>query len=207
MSSSVIWYLKEFARGEWLRKFFFVKTAPLETPPHFRGFPQTTENLCTHCLACRMICPAPGAIDVLREGEVWMPHIHLGHCIRCGLCVEACPENVLTSGRILDVQKRDQTMYASTFHVIIDPALCKRCGNCSVACPVNKEIDPYLAGTGTASSEEVIMRIIRGEMRVIHPEKCTGCKTCEETCPNHAIRVARVVRGIHGDKGVLEESS
>ncbi|HDQ07326.1 MAG TPA: 4Fe-4S dicluster domain-containing protein [Methanoculleus sp.] len=201
MSSSVIWYLKEFVRAEWLRKFFFAKTAPLETPAHFRGFPQTTENECTHCFACKMICPSPGAIDVLQEGDTWAPRIYLGHCIRCGLCVEACPEDVLTTGRLLEVQKIDQTSYVSAFHVMIDTVLCKRCGNCSVACPVNKEIDPYLAGTGTASSEEVIMRIIRGEMRVIHPEKCTGCKTCEESCPNHAIRVARVVQGVHGPKG------
>ncbi len=42
------------------------------------------------------------------------------------------------------------------------------------------------------------MRIINGEMRIIHPEKCTGCKTCEKTCANHAIRVARVVEGMQG---------
>ncbi|MDD3977788.1 MAG: 4Fe-4S binding protein [Methanomicrobium sp.] len=30
---------------------------------------------------------------------------------------------------------------------------------------------------------------------MLHPEKCTGCKTCEKTCPNGAITVARIVEG------------
>ncbi|WAI01125.1 4Fe-4S binding protein [Methanogenium organophilum] len=196
MASSIIWYLREFVRGEWIRKFFTVKTAPLVTPPHFRGFPALTDRECTHCLACMMICPAPDAIEVLETDGVWNPVVYPGHCIRCGLCVEACPEDVLTAGELLSIQKEDQSSFASTFHLTIDPVLCSRCGNCAVACPINKEIDPYLGGTGTAFSEEVIMRIINGEMRVINPEKCTGCKTCEKTCANHAIRVARVVVGI-----------
>lgn len=196
MASSIIWYLREFARGEWITKFFTVKTAPLVTPPYFRGFPTLTEKECTHCLACMMICPAPNAIEVLETDGVWNPVVYPGHCIRCGLCVEACPEDVLTTGEILAVQKADRTSFQATFHLFIDPVLCRRCGNCSVACPINKEIDPYLGGTGTSFSDEVIMRIFNGEMRIIHPEKCTGCKTCEKTCPNHAIRVARVVAGI-----------
>ncbi len=196
MASSIIWYLREFVRGEWISRFFTVKTPPLITPPHFRGFPILTGKECTHCLACMMICPTPNAIEVLRTGDVWNPVIYPGHCVRCGMCVEACPEDVLSTGVILETQKAEHTSYTATFHLTIDPVLCKRCGNCAVACPVNKEIDPYLGGTGTAFSDEVIMRISDGEMRVIHPEKCTGCKTCEKTCPNHAIRVARVVEGL-----------
>ena len=49
-----------------------------------------------------MICPAPGAIEVVRTekpGE-WKPVIYPGHCIRCGLCVEICPELVLDAGRV-----------------------------------------------------------------------------------------------------------
>jgi energy-converting hydrogenase A subunit P len=200
MSLSLVWYLREFLRLEWLRKFLFVKTAPLETPPYFRGFPLLTGKECTHCLLCMMICPAPGAIEVLKSGDGWEPHVALGHCIRCGLCVEVCPEGVLLSGRILESKFYDNTGYSHEFHISIDRTLCMKCGNCSVACPVNKEEDPQLAGTGTGASDEVIMRIKDGEMRVLHEEKCTGCKTCEETCPNGAIKVARVVEGIHEEE-------
>lgn len=200
MSASIIWYLREFCRLEWIRKFLFVRTAPYVTPQHFRDFPELTGKECTHCLNCMMICPTPGAIEVLKIGEEWEPRIYKGHCIRCGLCVEACPEGVLLSGRVLESQFYDNTNYRYTFHITIDPKLCMRCGNCSIACPVNKEADPQLGATGTAANDEVIMRIKDGEMRVIHEEKCTGCKTCEETCPNSAIRVARVIEPVHEEE-------
>src|SRR5690606_39400952 len=65
------------------------------------------------CSSDLMICPAPGAIEVLRRKDQWVPEVYPGHCIRCGLCVEACPEGVLTSGRILDVTRHDGTAFRS----------------------------------------------------------------------------------------------
>ncbi|MBP2132335.1 formate hydrogenlyase subunit 6/NADH:ubiquinone oxidoreductase subunit I [Methanomicrobium sp. W14] len=193
---SIICYIKEFTRAEWLKKFFFAKTPPLKTPPHFRDFPVVTDKECTHELRCMMICPAPGAIEVLKDDEgKWGPVIYKGHCIRCGLCVEACPDDVLTSGRILEQNEIDRTSYLASFHITVNDALCMKCGNCSVACPVNKEIDPELAYNATSSSGDVIMRVKNSKLTILHPEKCTGCKTCEETCPNRAIRVARIVEG------------
>ncbi|HDS62958.1 MAG TPA: 4Fe-4S dicluster domain-containing protein, partial [Methanofollis liminatans] len=44
----------------------------------------------------------------------------------------------------------------------------------------------------------VIMRIERGNLWVLHDEKCTGCKTCETVCPTDAIRIARVAEGRQG---------
>ncbi|WP_243668983.1 4Fe-4S dicluster domain-containing protein [Methanoculleus chikugoensis] len=69
--------------------------------------------------------------------------------MRCGLCVEACPpEGVLSSGRILDVTRRDGTAFWSWYHLQVDDNLCMRCGNCCVSCPVNREIDRSLQGRG-----------------------------------------------------------
>ena len=147
-----------------------------------------------------MICPAPEAIEVLRRKDRWEPAIYRGHCIRCGLCVEACPEDVLTSGRILDVTRHDGTALRSWYRLQVDDTLCMRCGNCCVSCPINKQVDPQLAGTGTSSSDEVIMRIEGGRVKILHEEKCTGCKTCEIHCPNRAIRVARMVEGVQGEE-------
>ncbi|MCK9299069.1 MAG: 4Fe-4S dicluster domain-containing protein [Methanoculleus sp.] len=197
---SIVYYVREFLRPEWIRKFFSVKTAPLTTPSYFKDYPTRTEKECTGCFTCMMICPAPGAIAVLRKKDEWEPEVYPGHCIRCGLCVEACPEGVLSSGRILDVTERDRTAFASWYHLEVDDNLCMRCGNCCVSCPVNRQIDPQLAGTGTSASDEVIMRIEGGRVRILHEEKCTGCTTCETNCPNRAIRVARMVEGIQGEE-------
>jgi Formate hydrogenlyase subunit 6/NADH:ubiquinone oxidoreductase 23 kD subunit (chain I) len=92
MGLSLIWYLREFARREWIKKFLFAKTAPLVTPSHFRGFPEPTGKTCQHALFCMMVCPAPGAIEVLHDGDRWMPRIHKGHCIRCGTLRGSVPE-------------------------------------------------------------------------------------------------------------------
>jgi energy-converting hydrogenase A subunit P len=195
---SFIWYLREFFRLEWLHTFFFARTAPLINPSYFKDYPLTTGNECTACYSCMMICPAPGAIEVLHYHDHWKPMIHRGHCIRCGLCVEACPEDVLWSGRVLDVKRHDGTSLRSWYRIQIDDVLCMRCGNCCVSCPINKKEDLQLASTGTSSNDEVIMKIEGGRVKVIHEEKCTGCKTCEQNCPNKAIRVARMVEGVQG---------
>lgn len=198
MDTSVIWYLKEFARGEWVKKFFYVKTAPLVAPDYFRDYPAITDKECTQCLSCMMICPTPDAIEIIKTKDgKWEPRISKGHCLRCGLCVEVCPEGVLTCGRILERQERDRTVFVSEFHINVDDSKCQRCGNCSVACPVNKVEDPKLAASGMPSNNESIMAVRGGRLVVSHEEKCKGCKTCEETCPNGAITVARMISGAH----------
>lgn len=194
--ASLRWYLKEFLRPEWIHSFFFARTAPLSTPSFFRDFPVLTEMECTHCRSCMMICPAPGAINVVYEGGIWFPEIAQGHCVRCGMCVEACPEDVLASGRILPVQHADGTFFRADYHIQVDHDLCMRCGNCCVSCPVNKEVDPQMGSGGYSANDEVIMRIEQGKHRLIHEERCVGCKTCEGACPNRAIQVAKVVEAL-----------
>ncbi len=195
MALSLLWYLKEFARSEWLNKFFFVRTAPLTTPSYFRNFPEPTGQACQHALFCMMVCPAPGAIDVVSARDGWRPRINKGHCIRCGLCVEACPNGVLSSGRVLSTLREQGTSLQVTFRIAIDRDLCTGCGNCVTACPVNKEIDAQLGAGGHSSNEEVIMRVHEGDVQVLHEEKCTGCKTCEASCPTRAVQVARILEG------------
>ena len=193
MAASVFWYLVEFARVEWIKKFLFAKTAPLMTPAHFRGFPEPTGKPCQHALNCMMVCPAPGAIEVIHQGEGWVPRIHKGHCIRCGLCVEACPNGVLTSGRVLETMADQMTSLVCSFKIAIDLDRCMGCGNCCTACPVNKITDAQMGSGGHSSNDDVIMRVQAGDVQVLHEEKCTGCKTCEQSCPNDAIRIARIL--------------
>ncbi|NYT06874.1 MAG: 4Fe-4S dicluster domain-containing protein [Methanomicrobiales archaeon] len=203
MALSLSSYLKEFFRAEWLRKFLFVRTAPLVTPPYFRDFPGLSGKTCTHHLFCMMACPAPGAIDVIRTPEGWQPRIHQGHCIRCGLCVEACPNGVLSSGRILETMFYDNTALSFSFRIDVDTERCMGCGNCAVACPVNKLIDSQMSFGGKASTDELLLKVSEGKCQVLHVEKCTGCKTCENHCPNGAITVARLLEAVHAPEEEL----
>jgi energy-converting hydrogenase A subunit P len=198
MAISIAYYLQEFMRGEWLQKFFFARTAPLVTPPYFRDYPELTGKTCTHHLFCMMACPAPGAIDVVRREGGWQPRIHKGHCIRCGLCVEACPNGVLSSGRVLESLFYDNTRLVFSFRIDVDPGRCIGCGNCAVACPVNKVIDAQMSHGGHASTDELLLIVREGKSHVLHLEKCTGCKTCEERCPTEAIKVSRLLEAVHG---------
>ena len=74
---SIICYLKEFLRAEWIKKFLFAKTPPLVTPPHYRDFPRLTGKECSHELRCMMICPVPGAIEVLKDENAPRPNSDL----------------------------------------------------------------------------------------------------------------------------------
>jgi energy-converting hydrogenase A subunit P len=198
MATSFVYYLQEFLRREWLGKFLFAKTAPLVTPPYFRDYPELTGKTCTHHLFCMMACPAPGAIDVVKVPTGWQPRIHVGHCIRCGLCVEACPNGVLTSGRVLESMFYDNTRLVFTFQIDVDHDRCMGCGNCAVACPVNKVIDAEMGHGGHASTDGLLLIVREGKSKVLHLEKCTGCKTCEEHCPTEAIQVARLLEAVQG---------
>lgn len=191
-------YLSQMLRAEWIRSFFFAKTKPLTKPAYFLDYPIDTGKRCTHCFSCMMICPAPDAISVIIIGDtdgddVWKPVVYQGHCLRCGLCVEICPEGVLASGDIIERVRHDSTYMQATFHILVNEGKCVGCGTCSIACPVNREIDPVLASKGTTTSDEVIMRVKAGVMRVLHEEKCTGCKTCALHCSYQAMNVARVL--------------
>lgn len=198
---SVASYLKEFCRAGWIKKFLAAKIAPLQAPVHFRDFPELTGNECTHCLECRMICPAPGAIDVIRrEDDKWEPQIIRGNCFRCGYCVEICPEEVLTSGDILAKRHEQNLAFTHAYEVLVNPKLCMGCGNCCTACPVNREIDPNMGAGGTSVSDDVLMRIEKGKNTVLHNDLCKGCKVCEDTCPNGAMHVARRVEAIQKEE-------
>jgi formate hydrogenlyase subunit 6/NADH:ubiquinone oxidoreductase subunit I len=196
MTSSFLWYLVEFIRPSWVRKFFTVRTAPLLTPPYFRGFPEPTGKACTRALRCMMVCPAPGAIDVVKEADGWHPRIHRGHCIRCGLCVEACPNGVLSSGRVLESVTASGTALTLTFRIDVDTVSCMGCGNCAVACPVNRGLDPQMAYGGRASRDDLLLCVVEGKCKVVREDRCNGCKTCEDHCPNGAIRVDRVLQAV-----------
>jgi len=98
---SLIWYLHEFARLEWIKNFLFPKTEPVPTPPRFRDFPVVVGE-CKGCKACIAVCPVPGAITLSHVDEKPVPVIDVGRCIRCNLCIGACRFSVLAKRKMLE---------------------------------------------------------------------------------------------------------
>jgi ferredoxin len=49
-------------------------------------------NTCTLCMACVAICPAKALYD---GGEIPQVRFLEAHCVQCGLCRCACPENAI----------------------------------------------------------------------------------------------------------------
>ena len=85
-------------------------------------------RLCTGCQACQMACldqrdirPLDGQTPLLRVEPAKDPGVFRTiFCVRCGLCVRACPTGCL--------QMEDGS-------VSVREALCIGCGACAKACP------------------------------------------------------------------------
>ena len=60
-------------------------------------------------------------------------------CIRCGRCLEVCPEN-LNPTKIAHAVKHNQLDVAERYYM----SACMECGCCSYVCPANMEITGYI---------------------------------------------------------------
>jgi len=49
---------------------------------------------CTGCYACANVCPKePNCISMIEDEEgFWYPKVNYDKCIKCGLCINTCPE-------------------------------------------------------------------------------------------------------------------
>jgi len=64
---------------------------------------------------------------------------------------------------------------------------CLGCGVCIVACPVNVSISEEVAGGHGSRTEEVIMMVENGVIKLFSDDKCEKCGTCQMFCPVDAI--------------------
>jgi electron transport complex protein RnfC len=60
-------------------------------------------------------------------------------CIRCGRCLEVCPEN-LNPTRIAHAVKNNLLKVAERYYI----SACIECGCCSYICPANIEVTGYI---------------------------------------------------------------
>ncbi|HIJ06985.1 4Fe-4S binding protein [Methanocalculus sp.] len=104
-------------------------------------------------------------------------------CTGCGICIEACPEEAITLGRLGGYGKGAVIDDAK---VSIDAEKCSYCGVCVIMCPfnaLNLKIDeeeklPILEKEGFPEYDMVTE---------IDEEKCVRCTICDEICPREAI--------------------
>ncbi|NPA62572.1 MAG: 4Fe-4S dicluster domain-containing protein [Methanococci archaeon] len=167
--ASSLWYLYEFARRKWIKRFINAKSdkSSYIPPERYRKVPPIVKypERCISCEGCKESCPA-FAVEMIYSEEFQknIPLIDEGSCIACANCVEMCPTGVLeidkhrieTEGLFFDKPKYN--------NLLIDDEVCVHCGNCERACPINV--------------------IERKEGRyVINMSQCISCKECINACP------------------------
>jgi 4Fe-4S ferredoxin len=64
---------------------------------------------------------------------------------------------------------------------------CLGCGVCVVACPVNASISPEVSGGHGSLTEDTIMMVENGFVKLLNNDKCEKCGTCQMFCPVDAI--------------------
>ena len=64
---------------------------------------------------------------------------------------------------------------------------CLGCGICVIACPVNASISPENAGGNGAKTDEVVIMVENGFIKIFSPDKCELYGTCQMFCPVNAI--------------------
>ena len=116
---------------------------------------------------CVRVCPF-GAIEI---AENRLPEINPNLCRSCGLCIDACPNVILTFAKATEkvhvqCQSHDKGKAVKAACTIG----CIGCKICEKACPEDAiKVTKFLAE--------------------IDQEKCTACGVCVEKCPQHTIEL------------------
>lgn len=114
---------------------------------------------------CQRICP----VDAIKVGETGIAKVDEEKCISCGLCVKACPKNVV----VMTSEKKKVTVICSSLDKgpvakKACPTACIGCGLCVKSCP-----------------KDAIL--LANNLAVIEPDKCVNCGICATKCPTKAI--------------------
>jgi len=82
-----------------------------------------------------------GAITVLTETQIGKAKFERRQtpCIRCGRCLEVCPEN-LNPTKLAHAVKANALDVAQDYYI----NACIECGCCSYVCPANIELTGYI---------------------------------------------------------------
>ncbi|MFM1892538.1 MAG: hypothetical protein RLZ44_1615 [Pseudomonadota bacterium] len=96
---------------------------------------------CTLCLACTSVCPTKALAD---GGDRPALRFFEANCVQCGLCVKACPEQVmrLTPRVLYDAERRRQPLTLNAE----EPFCCVSCGKPFATRSVIEKMQQKLAG-------------------------------------------------------------
>jgi electron transport complex protein RnfC len=87
------------------------------------------------------ITKTTGAITILTRHQIGKPKFEKQQtpCIRCGRCLEACPERLVPT-KIAHAVKNNLLDVAENYYI----SACTECGCCSYVCPANIELTGYI---------------------------------------------------------------
>ncbi len=119
---------------------------------------------------CERACP----FDAIHIGDKDLPIVDPDKCTGCGLCVAACPKNVL----VLQPINKEVLIRCKNQEVAKDVIKeckvgCISCGLCEKNCPVDGAIT------------------IENNLAVMHYELCVDCGLCAQVCPRNTITDTR----------------
>lgn len=114
---------------------------------------------------CVKACP----FDAVKMGEDGLPEIDLVQCTRCGICVSACPRNIIA---FLPASSEVAVLCVSRDKGKVVRAACKV--GC-IACRACERICEPGAIT------------ITDNLAIIDYAKCTGCGKCVDKCPTKCL--------------------
>jgi RnfABCDGE-type electron transport complex B subunit len=112
---------------------------------------------------CTLVCK----FDALAMGEDGLPHVDYKNCTGCGLCVEECPQKILT----LVPRARKGALVLCANRTTLKPSVIKTCKVGCIKCEICVKACP-----------EGAIRMENG-IPVTDYAKCTSCGICVEKCP------------------------